>query len=204
MRLLGWLRVPAAFIAANWAGLVAVMTLVAVVPALAANQRVTGDLDRYGDEAGRTVLRDVRATWWRDLPVSLAFWAYVGAGVATVVILTAADPSTRVLFVGALVPVYWVGAALLGAYVRSAATSEPTASRREVVDELLRLLATHPVRALMTVPVVIATAPIWSLLPFTIACGLSVPAWAVDAVWTCRAPAGDRAVRGGPVRARAI
>ncbi len=184
MKLLQFVRIPAAFIAANWAGLLGVFLLVGAVPAFAGNQRVTSRLDEYADEAGMTVLRQLRRTWWRDLPATLAFWTALIAGVATVgVLVEVFDASTRVFFVGLLLPVYWAAGALLNCYVRAAATLSMEATRGDVTDEMLRLALRHPLRAATTVLLVIATTPVWILAPITVACGLSVPAWVLGSMW---------------------
>lgn len=47
--LVKFLRIPAAFIAANWAGLLCVLSVVGLVPGLAGNARVTADLDEHAD-----------------------------------------------------------------------------------------------------------------------------------------------------------
>lgn len=186
MRLMRWLRVPTAFVAANWAGLLAVVGL-GLVPAAAGAQRVMADLDEHADDAGAVVLRQLRRTWWRDLPVSLSALFWLGILAGTVALLGGAtEGSVRVFLVGLLVPVHWVAAALLGAYVRAAATLEPGASRAEVVDEAIELALRHPVRALAAVLVVLLTAPAYLLAPLTVACGLTAPAWAVDQVWRAR------------------
>lgn len=184
MRLLQFLRIPAAFIAANWAGLLGVLCLGAV-PAFAGNQKVMTDLDTHADDAGITVLEHIRRTWWRDLPVTLAFGAYVLLALGTTAVVALAfDVPTRVFFVGLLVPVYLVAGALLAAYVRAAAVLPELASRSEVVEAAIALVLAHPVRALGAVALVLGTAPVWILAPLTIACGLSLPAWALNSLWT--------------------
>ncbi|MGC0273735.1 hypothetical protein ACO0LV_12165 [Pseudactinotalea sp. Z1739] len=184
MRLIEFLRKPSAFIAANWAGLLGVLTVGGAVPAFAGNQRVTSSLATYADEGGVTVLRQLRHTWWRDLPATACFWVYVISGSGTVALMVGVfEAPTRVFFAGLLVPVYWVAGALLGCYIRAAATVPVHAPRGLVVDEMVHLALAHPFRALLTVPMVIATAPVWALAPLTVACGLSVPAWALSTVW---------------------
>lgn len=183
MRLMRWLRVPAAFIAANWAGLLAVVVL-GLVPAAAGNQRVMTRLDHHADEAGTVVLRQLRRTWWRDLPVSLGMLVYLGLGAATVALMVwAYDGPARVYFVGLLVPVYWVVGAAIAAYVRAAATLPLTATRAVVLSAAGQLALTHPVRALLTVPATLLTGPAYVLAPLTVACGLSLPAWVLAQVW---------------------
>lgn len=187
MKLLNFLRIPAAFIAANWAGLVGVLLLVGVVPAFAGNQRVTSGLDEHVDDAGVAVLRQLRRTWWRDLPATCAFWAALVLGAATVALMVGVfDAPTRVFFTGLLVPVYWGAGALFNCYVRAAATLPLEATRGDVTDEMLRLALRHPLRAAATMLVVAATTPVWILAPITIACGLSVPAWALGSLWAAR------------------
>ncbi|MBZ2197737.1 hypothetical protein [Occultella gossypii] len=179
-----FLRVPAALIAANWAGLLGVVSVVGVIPAFAGNARVMADLDEHADVSGRVVFAQIRRTTRRDLPVSLAWWAYVLLGAATAwLMVTAFEGGTRVFFVGVLVPVYWIVGALIGAYIRAAGTLGLGASRAAVTAEAGRLVFTAPVRTLMTVPVVLAMTPVWALPPITIACGLSLPAWALSKIW---------------------
>src|SRR5690606_39426550 len=78
MRLLRWLRVPAAFVATTWAGLLAVVVL-GLVPATAGAQRVMTRLDDHADEPGPVVLRQLRRTGWRRQPVSLRGLAHLAA-----------------------------------------------------------------------------------------------------------------------------
>lgn len=191
MRLLQFLRLPAAFIAANWAGLLGVLCLGAV-PAFAGNQKVMTDLDTHADDAGITVLEHIRRTWWRDLPLTLAFGAYVLLAIGTTALLALVfDAPARVFFAGLLVPVYWASGALLGSYIRAAALLPVTAARDEVTDTALALTIGHPLRALATIMIVLATTPVWVLAPLTIACGLSLPAWALNSLWT-RPPRAQR------------
>lgn len=193
MNLVAFLRIPAAFVSANWAGLLGVLCVVGTIPAFAGNARVVADLDEHADTSGRVVLRQLRRTTWRDLPVSLAFGAYVVVGVANVALLVAAfDGGTRVFLGGLLVPVYWVAGAALGAYVRAAGTVPLSATRGQVLEEAVRLMVTCPVRALLSVAVVIATTPVWILAPITIACGLSLPAWLLARLWGPVPTAADR------------
>ncbi|WP_420112256.1 hypothetical protein [Pseudactinotalea sp.] len=183
MRLMRWLRVPAAFISANWAGLLAIVVL-GLVPAAAGNQRVMSRLDHHADEAGTVVLRQLRRTWWRDLPVSLGMLVYLGLGAATVALMAwVYEGPVRVYFVGMLVPVYWVVGAAIAAYVRAAATMPLTATRTEVLSAAGHLALTYPVRALLTVPATVLAAPAYVLAPLTVACGLSLPAWVLAQIW---------------------
>lgn len=193
MNLVAFLRIPAAFISANWAGLLCVLTVVGAVPGFAGNARVMADLDEHADTSGRVVLRQLRRTVRRDLPVSLGFWAYVVVGVATVALLVNVfEGGTRVFFGGLLLPVYWVVGAAVGAYVRAAGTLPVTATRGEVVEESVRLVLRSPARALLSVVVVIAATPVWVLAPITVACGLSLPAWLLARTWGRVPTAADR------------
>ncbi|CAM3693151.1 hypothetical protein OCAE111667_22300 [Occultella aeris] len=188
-----FLRVPAALIAANWAGLLGVVSVAAVIPAFAGNARVMADLDEHGDVSGRVVFAQIRRTTGRDLPVSLAWWAYVILGAATTwLMVTAFEGGTRVFFVGVLVPVYWMVGALIGAYIRAAATVSLDTDRAAVITEAGRLVFTAPIRTLLTVPVVLAMTPVWALPPITIACGLSLPAWALSKIWGPTTTAAER------------
>ncbi|TDE97611.1 hypothetical protein EXU48_05395 [Occultella glacieicola] len=190
------LRYPAAMVAANWAGLLGLLSLVGVIPAFAGNARVMADLDEHADTSGRVVLTQLRRTLRRDLPVSLGWWVFVLVGVATGwLMVTAFDGGTRVFFAGLLVPTYWVVGALFGAYVRAAGTTDLDAHRSEVLAEATRLVLTSPLRALATVLVVIVTTPVWVLAPITIACGLSVPAWLIAKVWGPATTAAQRRAR---------
>ncbi|MCC2593909.1 hypothetical protein LKO27_10885 [Tessaracoccus sp. OS52] len=188
MRLMNALRKPAGFIGSNWAGLLALLTVVGSVPALAGVLRVTDDLEDRSDDAFTSVWRHVRRTWRRDLPVSLGLLAYVGVLVINAVLLVEAySGPSRVFFVGLLVPVAWLVGALLAAWVRVAAW-QPDATRSEVLHGTVALVATHPGRSLLTVPLFIACAPFWLLPPVTIACGMSLPSWVFSKLW---APVGD-------------
>lgn len=186
MRLMRWLRIPAAFIASNWAALLAVAVL-GLVPAAAGTQRVMARLEHHADEAGAVVLRQLRHTWWRDLPVSLGMLGHLLLLSATVpVVVGGLEGPTRVFFVGLLVPVHWIAAAMFATYVRAAATQAMTATRAEVLEAAISLALVHPVRALLAVVALLAAAPAYVLAPLTIACGMSAPAWALDQVWRAR------------------
>lgn len=182
--LMRFLRIPAAFIGANFAGLACVLSVVGTVPGLAGNARVMSDLDEHADTSGMVVVRQVRRTLRRDLPVSLVAWLVVAAGAGTVwLMVNAFDGGTRVFFAGLLVPVYWVVGALLSAYVQAAGTLPLEAPRSAVVQRAGHLALTRRVRALLTVPLLLVLTPVWALAPLTVACGVSVPAWALGRLW---------------------
>ena len=198
MRLMRWLRVPAAFVATTWAGLLAVVVL-GLVPATAGAQRVMTRLDDHAEEAGAVVLRQLRRTWWRDLPVSLGVLAHLAAVAATVALLVqGTEGAARVFLVGLLVPVHWAAAAMTACYVRAAATLPLDAPRGEVLDAAIDLGLSHPLRALLTVPAVLLAAPTYVLAPLTVACGIAAPAWVVDQVWRLQPGASRPAIQVGP------
>lgn len=185
MRLLQLLRIPAAFIAANWAGLLGIVSLVGAVPSLAGTQKVMSSLEEHADTSGMVVVRHILRTLRRDLPATVALWVYVVLAISTTALLALVfDAPERVFFAGLGAPVYLVTGVFLTAYVRAAALLPTGASRTEVVQASIALLTRHPLRALGAALLVPATAPVWVLAPLTIACGVSLPAWAVDAVWT--------------------
>lgn len=178
-RLLQTLRKPAAFFASNWAALVAAATLVGVVPALAGVMRVVTDLDRYEDEPFVTPLHQVRATWRRDLPVSLLLVVVLVLGALNTFAVTRVEVGVRVAVVGFLVPVVWAACTFVAAYVAAASTQPVTAGRQDVLGLTAVLMRRRPVRTLLTPLFLVALAPVVLLPPLTVAVGLSLPAWFV-------------------------
>jgi hypothetical protein len=176
-RLLVALRKPAAFFASNWAALLAVATIVGVVPGMAGVMRVVSDLDRYEEEPFMTPLRQVRATWRRDLPVSLLLVVVLGLGALNTYAVTRVEVGMRVAVVGFLVPVVWAACIFVAAYVAAASAQPLNASRHEVLGLTALLMRRRPVRSLLTPLFLVALAPVVVLPPLTVAVGLSLPAW---------------------------
>lgn len=81
------------------------------------------DLTRYADEGFVTVTRTVRATWRRDLPVSLLAVVSLVMGVANLWAIVNVASDVRVLVVGFLVPVLWAVLVFLGCYTAVAGAS---------------------------------------------------------------------------------
>lgn len=179
---------PAAFLAANWAALLGILTVAGIVPALAAATRVTGDLTRYEDSAFRSAVDHMRGTVRRDAPASLLLLLVTGGIAANGLLLPQLESSVRVFVVGLLLPVLWVLVALLSAYVVVASRSvEPR--REEVVLGAISLAVRRPVAALIAPALIAVLSPLWLLAPLTIACGFSVPPWILGRLWTA---SGDR------------
>lgn len=176
-RLLHALRKPAAFFASDWAALVAVATILGVVPGLAGVMRVVTDLDRYEDEPFMTPLRQLRATWRRDLPVSLLLWVVLVLGALDTYAVTQVEVGMRVAVVGFLVPVVWAACVFVAAYVAAASAEPLDASRHDVLGLTAVLVQRRPVRSLLTPLLLVALAPVVLLPPLTVAVGLSLPAW---------------------------
>lgn len=186
---------PAAFLGANWAAMLGVLTVIGIVPALAGATRVTGDLEEHRDTAFTSTLGHVRRTLRRDAPASGAL-LLVCAGIAVnAVVLPAMAPAARVFAVGALLPVTWVMVALLSAYVVVAA-GDQRADRSAIVLRALSLAARRPVAALAAPALIALLAPLWLLAPLTIACGFSVPPWVLARAWGGLRP--DHPGGGGP------
>ena len=180
VRVLTW---PAAFLGVNWAALLAILTLVGIVPALAGATRVTGDLARHEDEAFTATLGHVRRTLRRDAPASLVLLG-VAAGIgANALVLPRLDASLRVFAVGALLPVVWMLVAALSAYV-VAASGDLTSDRRDLVHGALVLMRSRPLAVLAAPPLIALLSPLWLLAPLTIAVGFSVPPWCVGRLWS--------------------
>lgn len=177
-----FLRVPATFLATNWAALLGVLTLVGIVPALAAATRVTSLLDEHADDAFTATLRHVRRTLRRDAPVSGLLLMVVAGIVLNGLLLPRMPAEGRVLLVGALVPMVGALIALLSAYVVVAA-EQPGADRTTVVLETVRRVLRRPLAALFAPVLVVLMAPLWLLAPLTIACGMSVPPWLLGRLW---------------------
>jgi hypothetical protein len=176
-RLLHALRKPAAFFASDWAGLVAVATILGVVPGLAGVMRVVTDLDRYEDEPFMTPLRQLRATWRRDLPVSLLLVVVLVLGALDTYAVTQVEVGMRVAVVGFLVPVVWAASVFVAAYVAAASAEPLDASRHDVLGLTAVLVKRRPVRSLLTPLLLVALAPVVLLPPLTVAVGLSLPGW---------------------------
>ncbi|MHB1008183.1 MAG: hypothetical protein ACYC1E_02865 [Propionibacteriaceae bacterium] len=190
-RLLVALRKPAAFFASNWAALVALATIVGVGPGLAGVMRVVTDLDRYEDEPFMTPLRQLRATWRRDLPVSLLLVIVLVLGALNTYAVTRVEVGVRVAVVGFLVPVAWAVCIFVAAYVAAASAQPLNASRHDVLGLTALLLTRRPVRSLLTPLFLIALAPVVLLPPLTVAVGLSLPAWFMGewfgvTAWRCQ------------------
>ena len=174
---------PAAFLGVNWAALLAVLSVVGIVPALAGATRVTGDLARHEDEAFTATLGHVRRTLRRDGPASLVLLG-VAAGIgANALVLPRLDASLRVFAVGALLPVVWMLIAALSAYV-DAASRDLTSDRRDLVHGALVLMRSRPLAVLAAPPLIALLSPLWLLAPLTIAVGFSVPPWCVGRLWS--------------------
>ncbi|HEX7349547.1 hypothetical protein [Brachybacterium sp.] len=186
---------PAAFLGANWAAMLGILTVVGIVPALAGATRVTGDLAEHRDSAFTSTLEHMRRTLRRDAPASGAL-LLVCLGIAmNAVVLPAMAPSARVFAVGAVLPVTWVLVALLSAYVVVAA-SDQRGDRSTIVWRALSLTARRPVTALAAPALIALLAPLWLLAPLTIACGFSVPPWVLARAWGGLRP--DRPRDAGP------
>lgn len=176
-RLLNLLRRPAAFFASNWAGLLALLSVVGTVSGLAGVVRVVTDLDRYEDEPFVSVWRQVRATWRRDLPVSLLVWVVTVMGALNLYGVVYSDSATRVAVVGFLVPILWGVGVFVPAYTAAASAQPYDASRTDVLGLTATLVKRRWARALLTPVLLVALLPVLVIPPLTVAVGLSVPAW---------------------------
>jgi hypothetical protein len=178
------LTIPAAFIAANWAALLAILTVIGTVPALIAATRTTTDLHAHADRAFRETLRAAFVLLRRDWLMSLVLWVLLALLVGNSLILAdLATGSTRVFLVGLALPPTWLAVSFLSAYVLVASEMELTAPRGEVAGAALRLMVRRPLRALLAPLAVIAVSPLWMLAPLTIAIGFSLPPFLVAKVW---------------------
>lgn len=184
MKLLNFLRTPAAFIAANWTGLAIMLTGIGLIPALAGNARAMSDIREYGDESGRVVLNQFLRTWRREIPVSVGTWVVIAAAIGTVWMAVAVfGVKERVFLISLVAPVYYVVWTFVAAYVRAAAVEELDTPREKLLLRAVELMATQPTRAALQVPLVLLLTPVWVLAPFTLACGLSLPAWLAGCLW---------------------
>lgn len=173
------LRKPSALFSSNWAGILWLLPGVTAVPALAGVTRVATDLTRYADEGFVTVTRTVRATWRRDLPVSLLAVVSLVMGLANLWAIINVASDVRVLVVGFLVPVMWAVLVFVGAYTAVAGTLSVDASRLEVLAAVAALMRAKPL-ACLTLPVIqVLVTPVVVFPPLTVAVGLSIPAWII-------------------------
>lgn len=155
------------------------MSVVGVVPALAGVMRVVTALDRHEDDPFVTPLRQLRATWRRDLPVSLLLWVVGLFGALNIYAVIQVDTATRVAVVGFLVPVVWAVLVFASAYVGAASAQPYDATRHDVLGLAAVLIRTRIVRSLLTPLLLVALAPLIVLPPLTVAVGLSLPGWLV-------------------------
>lgn len=176
-QLLRFLRRPAAFVGSNWAGLLACVSVVGLVPGLAGVMRVVTDLDRHDDEPFVVPLRQVASTWRRDLPVTLLLWVVVVLGGLNTFAIIQVDAGTRVAVVGFLVPVVWAALVFISAYVAATAAQPHGASRHDVLGLAAMIVRQRPVRTWLTPVLLVAMAPVILLPPLTVAVGLSLPGW---------------------------
>ncbi len=173
---------PAAFVGANWAALLACLTVVGIVPALAGATRTTSDLARYEDAAFTATLTHARRTVRRDAPVSgLLLLVLAGIG-GNALVLPRLDPSLRVFAVGLVLPLVWLMISLLSAYV-VVASRDQSVQRSAVVLQTVALIARRPLAAMLAPALIVLLSPVWLLAPLTIACGLSLPPWVLGRLW---------------------
>ncbi|APX33266.1 hypothetical protein BH708_11720 [Brachybacterium sp. P6-10-X1] len=173
---------PAAFLAANWAAMLAMLSVVGIIPAMAGATRITGDLAQYADEAFTGTLRHVRRTLLRDAPVSMTLLLVLGGIGANALVLPRMEIPTRVFLVGVMLPIVWVMIALFSAYVLAAA-QDAHAERTTIVLRALALVVRRPFTALVAPALIVVLSPLWLLAPLTIAVGFSVPPWVLGRLW---------------------
>ncbi len=173
------LRKPSAFFSSNWAGILFLLMGATAVPALAGVTRVVTGLNRHADEGFVTVVRTVKATWRRDLPLSLALVVVVVMGAANIAAAVAVESAVRVAVVGFIVPVLWMALAFIGLYVAVAGTRPLDADRTDLLVGVAQVVRRRPVAAFLLPLVQVLVAPILIFPPTTVAVGLSVPAWII-------------------------
>lgn len=180
--LVRFLTKPAAFLGANWAALLGILTVIGIVPALAGATRTTSDLEQYEDAAFTTTLGHVRRTLRRDAPASILLLLVLGGIGTNALALPRMEASARVFAVGLMLPVVWLMVALLSAYV-VAASRDQRAKRTAIMLGAVALVMRRPFSALVAPGLIVVLSPLWLLAPLTIACGFSVPPWVVARVW---------------------
>ncbi|WP_193103622.1 hypothetical protein [Brachybacterium sp. FME24] len=180
--LVRFLTKPAAFLAVNWAAMLGILTVIGIVPSLAAATRTTADLEQYQDAAFTSTLRHLRRTLVRDAPASALLLMVLGGIGANALALPRMDSSVRVFAVGLMLPLVWVMIALLSAYVVTAARDQH-AERTTITVRALAMVMHRPLAALVAPALIAALSPLWLLAPLTIACGFSVPPWVVARAW---------------------
>lgn len=174
--------VPGALIATNWAALLGALTVIGLVPALAAATRTMSRLREHPDSAFRSTVSRARGTLRRDAPTSaLAVLVILAAAFDALFVASLPAPS-RVFAVGLLAPFAWATLAWISAYVQVAAEAA-TPSWFDVAREAMGLCLSRPLRALLAPAAIIALAPLWLLAPLTIACGFSLPPLVIGAMW---------------------
>ncbi|MFE5775622.1 hypothetical protein [Brachybacterium sp. NPDC056505] len=180
--LLRFFVVPGALIATNWAAVLGALTVIGLVPALAAATHTTSRLREHPDAAFRSTLSRALGTLRRDAPTSvLAVLVILAIGFDALFVASLPSPS-RVFVMGVLIPPAWATIAWISAYVQVAAEAS-TASWFEVAREAMGLCVSRPLRATLAPAAIIALSPLWLLAPLTIACGFSVPPMVVGALW---------------------
>jgi hypothetical protein len=174
--------VPGALIATNWAALLGVLSVIGLVPALAAATRTTSRLREHPDEAFHSTLSRARRTVRRDAPTSVLAVLVILAIGFDAVFVASLPAASRVFVVGVLIPPAWATIAWISAYVQ-VASEAGTPSWFEVAREAMGLCVRRPLRALLVPAVIITLAPLWLLAPLTIACGFSLPPLVIGALW---------------------
>ena len=178
------LTIPSAFIAANWAALLLVLTVIGTVPALIAATRTTTGLHTHADRGFRETLRAGIVLLRRDWVMSLALLGVLALCAGNAMILAGlATGGVRVLLVGLALPPTWLVLAYLSAYVVTAAAMDLDAPRAAVASSALALVTARPLRAALVPVAVIAVSPLWLLAPLTVAVGFSLPPFLVAKVW---------------------
>lgn len=189
--LLRFLRMPALFIATNWALLICALTVLGLVPGLIAGAHVIRNRAEYSDRAFTATLRAALVRFRRDWPVSLAVLAMTTVMTVNIVLVVSMPAmGARVFFAGLIVPVVWVLIAGGSAYVAAAQLLDERAgpggtlaTRRAVLRQAAALMVLRPARMLVIPVVVIAVSPLWILPPITVAVGLSLATYLVTRAW---------------------
>lgn len=185
-KLMGFLRKPSAFFSSNWAAGIAVLAVVLTVPGWAGAMRVVTALNRHADEGWAAVWAQVRATWRRDLPISLLAWIVTWGSLANLWAAAQVGSSTRVAVIGFMTPIVWVLTVLLAAYTVAASARPLSATRAEVLQVAAVMMKERPLRAWLTPFLLLLCLPVVLFPPLTVAVGISVPAWLVGDWWGVR------------------
>ncbi|QHK20589.1 hypothetical protein GU243_13570 [Pseudarthrobacter psychrotolerans] len=191
---LGLLRYPSSLFLANIAAILFLLPVVTWLSGLVGATRVLRSIGHTDDEAFLGVVRSVRKSWRRDLPAAAGIPLAFGMVTANMLWLAGHPTSMSVVLLGAQLPILLALLAFAMNYIVLASEPDNDALTAGVmVKSAVRAALRRPGRSLLAIVVGVACVPVMVLPPLTIACGLTLPVWFINAVLTARRPAAPNA-----------